>query len=68
MRKKYVKPTLNLVEWKFQDPICNTVYQTSPCIIIDDEAAGNTRIDHIHSYSSDELGSWAQTPSNRNRW
>ncbi len=33
MRKKYVKPTLNLVEWKFQDPICQSVCQmSSKCI------------------------------------
>lgn len=68
MRKKYVKPTIKSVEWKFQDPICNTVYQHSGCIIIDDDAAGNTRHEHVHSYSSDDLGSWTQTPGNNSRW
>lgn len=68
MKKMYVKPTIKTVEWDFQNPVCNTVYQHSPCMIIDDEAAGTTRIDHIHSYSSDELGSWTQTPGNNGRW
>ena len=45
MRKKYVKPTLNLVEWEFQDPICSTVYQHSPCIVIEGEEGANTRHD-----------------------
>ena len=45
MRKKYVKPTIKSVEWKFQDPICNTVYQHSPCIVIEDEEGANTRHD-----------------------
>ncbi len=69
MKKKYVKPTMKLVEWNFQNPICNTVCQHSPCIVIDDEQAGTTRIDHIHHFTNDELGEWNVTPSaNSNRW
>lgn len=45
MKKKYVKPTMKLVEWNFQNSICNTVYQHSPCIIIGGDEGGNTRRD-----------------------
>lgn len=45
MKKKYEKPTMKLVEWNFQDPICNTVYQHSPCIVIEGVEGANTRHD-----------------------
>lgn len=45
MKKMYVKPTIKTVEWDFQNPVCNTVYQCSPCIVID-QGDGNTRIDY----------------------
>lgn len=33
MKKKYVKPTMKLVEWNFQNPICNSVcMMSSKCI------------------------------------
>lgn len=62
MKKKYVKPTMKLVEWNFQNSICNTVYQQSPCIIIDQNES-QTRVDHIHSFTNDALGDWNVTPS-----
>lgn len=62
MRKEYVKPSMRLVDWNFQDPVCSTVYQNSLCIKVDDEEAG-TRIDHIHSYSDRQNGEWNVVPS-----
>ncbi len=62
MKKKYEKPTMKLVEWNFQDPICQTVYQQSPCVIIE-QAESQTRVDHIHSFENGSLGEWNVTPS-----
>ncbi len=61
MKKKYVTPTIKAVEWNFQQPICNAVYQQSPCIIID-QAESQTRVDHIHSFENGALGGWNETP------
>ena len=61
MKKKYVTPTIKAVEWNFQQPICNAVYQQSPCIIID-QAEPQTRVDHIHSFENGTLGGWNETP------
>lgn len=62
MRKEYVKPSMRLVDWNFQNPICETIYQHSLCIKVDDEEAG-TRIDHIHSYNDGQNGGWNVVPS-----
>lgn len=62
MKKKYVKPTMKAVEWNFQQPICNAVYQQSPCVIID-QAESQTRVDHIHSFQNGALGEWKETPN-----
>ena len=59
---------MKLVEWNFQNSICNNMYVNSTCIIIDDEQLGSTRSDHIHSFSDGQLGNWNTTPSNNNRW
>lgn len=55
MKKKYVKPTMKLVEWNFQNPICNTVCQHSPCIIIDDNDGGHTRRDTRMNWINQDL-------------
>lgn len=68
MRKEYVKPSMRLVDWNFQNPVCDTVYQNSPCIVVGDNTGGNTRHDHIHSYTDGELGDWNVTPTNNGRW
>lgn len=60
MRKKYVKPTLNLVEWKFQDPICNNMYVNSACIHVINNDGSGTRIDHVQS--------WENIPGGWNEW
>lgn len=62
MRKKYVKPTIKSVEWKFQDPVCSTVYMQSPCVVIE-QTESQTRVDHIHSFENGSLGEWNVTPS-----
>lgn len=62
MRKEYVKPSMRLVDWNFQDPVCSTVYQHSPCIVVDDNESV-TRIDHVQSYGEGQLGPWNEIPS-----
>lgn len=60
MKKKYVKPTMKLVEWNFQRPICNTVCQHSPCIHIIDNDGNGANIRH--------RGSWTNIPGGWNDW
>lgn len=55
MKKKYEKPTMKLVEWNFQDPICNTVYQQSPCIHVIGDEGGATHIDHRGTWKDNEI-------------
>lgn len=47
MRKKYVKPTLNLVEWKFQDPICQSVCQMSSKCITSEQGATTIQVNNF---------------------
>ncbi len=61
MKKKYVKPTMKLVEWNFQNPICNTVCQHSPCIVIGDDEA-QTRHDTRMDMYDDDLN-WHKWPN-----
>lgn len=60
MKKKYVKPTMKLVEWNFQNPICNTVCQHSPCIHIIGDEGGNTHAEH--------RGTWTEEDIHWNNW
>lgn len=46
MKKKYVKPTIKTVEWEFQNPVCATVYQQSPCIHVIGDEQGATHVNH----------------------
>ncbi len=46
---------MKLVEWNFQNPICNTVCQHSPCIIIDDNDGGHTRRDTRMNWIGENL-------------
>ena len=52
----YVKPTIKTVEWDFQNPVCNTVYQNSLCVVID-QGDGNTRIDYYQD-DFDQNSKW----------
>lgn len=61
MKKKYVKPTMKLVEWNFQNPICNTVMQHSPCIIVGGKEV-NTRHDTRMDWFDDDLD-WHKWPN-----
>ena len=56
MKKMYVKPTIKTVEWDFQNPVCNTVYQNSLCVVID-QGDGNTRIDYYQD-DFDQNSKW----------
>lgn len=69
MRKKYVKPTIKSVEWKFQNPVCVTMYEGSPCIKIN-ETESQTRLDHVQSFGHGDLGEWNVVGSNNgsDRW
>ncbi len=60
MKKKYVTPTMKAVEWNFQQPICNAVYQQSPCIHVINNDGNGTRIDHIQT--------WEEVPGGWNDW
>ena len=52
MRKKYVKPTIKSVEWKFQNPVCVTMYEGSPCIHVINNDGNGTRIDHFQTWET----------------
>lgn len=60
MKKKYVTPTIKAVEWNFQQPICNAVYQQSPCVHVIGDEGGATHIDH--------RGTWRDGEINWNTW
>ncbi len=60
MKKKYVKPTMKLVEWNFQNPICNTVMQHSPCIHVIGTDSGQTHAEH--------RGTWTEEDIHWNNW
>lgn len=55
MRKKYVKPTIKSVEWKFQNPVCVTMYEGSPCIKVRDYEGANVRHDTRQNMTDDNL-------------
>lgn len=63
MRKKYVKPTIKSVEWKFQNPVCSTVYCGSPCIRVQDYEGSNVRHDILQDMTDDNL-TWHTWPNN----
>ena len=52
---------MKLVEWNFQNPICNTVCQHSPCIVIGDDEA-QTRHDTRMDMYDDDLN-WHKWPN-----
>lgn len=58
MKKKYVKPTMKAVEWNFQQPICNAVYQHSPCVVVEGEEGANTRHDTRMDWVNDTNVRW----------
>lgn len=55
MRKEYVKPSMRLVDWNFQNPVCNTFYEQSPCIHVVGEEGGQTHIDHRGTWNEDDV-------------
>lgn len=55
MRKEYVKPSMRLVDWNFQNPVCDTVCVQSPCIRVIGEEGGATHIDHRGSWKDGEI-------------
>lgn len=55
MKKTYVKPTMKLVEWNFQNPICNNMYVNSACIHIKNEDGRGIRIDHRVTRDNGEI-------------
>lgn len=55
MRKEYVKPSMRLVDWNFQDPVCNTVYQQSPCVHVIGDEGGKTHIDHRGTWGEGDI-------------
>ena len=63
MKKKYEKPTMKLVEWNFQDPICNTVYCGSPCIKVRNYDGANVRHD-TRQDMTDQTLTWHNWPNN----
>lgn len=60
MKKTYVKPTMKLVEWNFQRPICDSVYVNSACIHVINSDGNGTRIDHNET--------WTNIPGGWNDW
>ena len=46
-RKKYVKPTIKSVEWKFQDPVCNSVCQLSSKCITSEQGSINIQVNQF---------------------
>lgn len=65
MKKKYVKPTMKLVEWNFQNSICNNMYVNSTCIHVINNDGSGTRIDHFESWESMPGDGWHDwTPNN----
>ncbi len=48
MKKKYVKPTMKLVEWNFQNPICNSVCMMSSKCITSETGRVDTKMNNFN--------------------
>ena len=54
-KRKYVKPKLVVVEWDFNEAVCNKVYEQSPCIHVIGDEGGATHIDHRGTWKDNEI-------------
>lgn len=48
MKKKYEKPTMKLVEWNFQDPICLSICQTSAKCITSETGMVDIKVNNFN--------------------
>ena len=65
-KKVYVKPTITVAEWDFNEDLCEMTYRASPCInMFVPSGTGIDAIDERGNYisGSDLEDSWHKWPS-----
>ena len=63
LKRTYVKPQIQVVEWNFNEEVCSGVANVSGCVQVDDSTSTDSRADfvptHKDGYLDDKwLGSW----------
>lgn len=60
-KKEYTKPSIRLVEWEFNDAICQKIYNASLCIKIETESY----INHVENRNTSS-GTWTRVGRTQN--
>lgn len=59
-KKEYTKPSIRLVEWEFNEAVCQTIYLNSPtkCLNV---KTGNSFNNNETRYTSSDDNTWTQS-------
>lgn len=56
-KRKYTKPEVMVVQWDFNEAVCDTIYKATYCIRVSDESGASTRNDVRATYKKGSI-SW----------
>ena len=64
-KRTYVKPQIQVVEWNFNEEVCNNISNVSGCVQVDDSTGSDSRADYVPTHKkgyldNEWLGSWGK--------
>lgn len=62
-KRKYTKPMVRVVQWDFNEAVCDTIYKCTYCIRIDGPEGSSTRVDARHTFNEGSI-SWTDWDGN----